>query len=188
MITIGAVKGKPFLAQVKSSAAIHLYYVLCNQVTRNSMNNHYKYFASLKFAKTFFTLVPIASVLLVFLPFAIYQFAVTAGFMGIEKASEIALINAVFTICTCILETMMFLPKGGFKSIATYSGIVGFLTYSFLEGISFNLPANINFILAFAVYLIGSVAIIASMNLWWNKSGRNIKECNYIPSGTIAKE
>ncbi len=185
LITILTVKDLDYIVAV--SLGFHMFYIITN--VYGQLCKQFKFYKSMKSAKSYVTTIPFLSKLILFLPIDIYHFAITAGFSGMEKASEIALFNAIFTICACTQEATIQLPK-----IDNIGMIISFFNAGFIFYLSFNeeftlgLSMSMNLIVALAVYIVGAAAIKCLMNLWWKKSGRTYREIPNFSSETIPQE
>ena len=158
-------------------AFLHLYIIFLfqrfNRITQN------KFFLSLKNAKLFYTITPMAVIGSILLIYDILMFVISLVLFDGEYAGDLLIVFASCTVMNTIAHITQEMPKLSVLCGIAYSVSFVFtlpvisMTMGYERG--FGLPLGIDILISLGIYIVGGALIIGIMNLWWYKSGRNLK-------------
>lgn len=169
-------EGRIFTGMLYPIFMVHISVILLfsryEKITQN------KFFLSMKNAKQFYTVIPMAVVGTIFLIFDIICFVFSLCLFGGEFTGDLLLILSGNTILA-ILSLVTDLPKVFFVSVI--SGICLFLfnpvviIYAMGYEYGLGLPLATDILISLGIYIVGGALIVGIMTLWWHKSGRVLK-------------
>ncbi len=138
-----------------------------------------KVFFSIKNAKLYYTVIPMAVVGSFFLIIDIISFVMSLCLFGREFAGDLLVFYSTGTIIVTLSHVTQELPKlNGLSVLAVFFAM--FITppaICYTSGIKYGLglPLEVDILISLGNYIVGAALIIGIMTLWWNKSGRSLK-------------
>lgn len=165
------------MAMLAVPAFLHSFVILFFQRYDRMIQN--KFFLSIKNAKLYYTIVPTAVVGSVFLIFDIISFVLVLNLFNGEYAGELLIIYSIGSVLITLGQIAEDMPKmRTINIIAMLSGML-FILPAICTCMGYNhgfgLPLEADILISLGIYTVGAALIIGIMNLWWNKSGRNLK-------------
>ncbi len=165
------------MAMLAVPAFLHSFVILFFQRYDRMIQN--KFFLSIKNAKLYYTIVPTAVVGSVFLIFDILSFVLVLNLFNGEYAGELLIIYSIGSVLITLGQIAENMPKmRTINIIAMLSGML-FILPAICTCMGYNhgfgLPLVVDILVSLGIYIVGGTLIIGIMNLWWNKSGRNLK-------------
>lgn len=138
-----------------------------------------KFFLSMKNAKQFYTVIPIAVVGSVYLVFDFICFGLSLCLFGGKVAGDLLIIYSVSTIIVTLGQITDNVPKLSFISLFSLLGLMIFNPAGVICDLGYKrgigLPVYVDILISLGNYIVGAALIIGIMTLWWNKSGRSIE-------------
>ncbi len=165
------------MAMLAVPAFLHSFVILFFQRYDRMIQN--KFFLSIKNAKLYYTIVPTAVVGSVFLIFDIISFVLVLNLFNGEYAGELLIIYSIGSVLITLGQIAEDMPKmRTINIIAMLSGMLFTLPaictcMGYNHG--FGLPLVVDILVSLGIYIVGAILIIGIMNVWWHKSGRNLK-------------
>lgn len=158
-------------------AFLHLYFLFFfqryNRITQN------KFFLSLKNAKLFYTITPMAVIGSILLIYDILTFIISLVLFGGEYAGDLFIVYASCTVMNTLAHITQEMPKLSVLCGIAYSVSFVFTLPVISTVMGYNqglgLPLEADILISLGIYTVGAALIIGIMNLWWHKSGRNLK-------------
>lgn len=141
--------------------------------------NHNKIFLSLKKAKHFYTITPVAVIGSMFLFYDILSVAMALIFLDTKWAAELLVAYSVNSVVLGLSIVTNELPK--LRIVTWITALFGtlvnvpiiMLSRGNTTGTGFSFEQAL--LITLGIYIIGGGLMIGIMNIWWHKSGRNLK-------------
>ena len=153
-------------------AFVILFFQKYNKVTQN------KFFFSMKNAKQYYTIIPMAVVGSVYLIVDIISFIMSLCLFGGEYAGDVLVFYSAGTVLMTLHHVTQELPQiSGLSAIALiFTMVISPPAICYTSGFKYGLelPLGIDILISLGIYVVGAALIIGIMTLWWNKSGRNL--------------
>ncbi len=138
-----------------------------------------KVFFSIKNAKLYYTVIPMAVVGTVFLIIDIISFVMSLCLFDREFAGDLLVFYSAGTVIVTLSHVTQELPK--LSGLSVLAALCAFMftppAICYTSGIKYGLGLSleIDILMSLGIYIVGAALIIGIMTLWWNKSGRNLK-------------
>ena len=165
------------MAMLPIPAFLHSFVILFFQRYDRMIQN--KFFLSMKNAKLYYTIVPTVVVGSVFLIFDIISFVLVLCLFNGEYAGDLLIIYSICSVLVTFGQIAEDMPK--MRAITIFVMIFGmFFTLPVICTVmgynqGLGLPLEADILISLGIYIVGAALIIGIMNLWWHKSGRNLK-------------
>ncbi len=165
------------MAMLAIPTFMHSFVILFFQRYDRMIQN--KFFLSIKNAKLYYTIVPTAVVGSVFLIFDIISFVLVLCLFNGEYAGDLLIIYSICSVLVTFGQIAEDMPK--MRAINIFAMIFGmFFTLPVICTVmgynqGLGLPLEADILISLGIYIVGGTLIIGIMNLWWHKSGRNLK-------------
>lgn len=139
-------------------------------------SGRYKFPASIRSAKLFFTVVPVVAVGSLCLIYDIFIIVISAIVLPPSVFSDILISNAVHSVVACFLISLSGKKKFYFITLPLmfiYFFQTIILSHLGILSNGFGLPLAVAAVISAAIYIIGTGLNLGLLNWWWKKSGRD---------------